>query len=50
MNGRHALEGSHVGVGIAAFGVASLMGVLQGLSIADINASRGAGSRGPGFG
>jgi cytochrome c oxidase subunit 1 len=37
MSGRHILAGSHIGVGIAAFGVASIMGVLQGLSIADIN-------------
>jgi hypothetical protein len=37
MNGRYILAGSHIGVGVAAFGVASIMGVLQGLSIADIN-------------
>lgn len=37
MNGRHALAGSHIGVAVAAFGVASIMGVLQGLSVADIN-------------
>ena len=37
MNGRHTPAGSHIGVGIAAFGVASIMGVLQGLSIADID-------------
>jgi cytochrome c oxidase subunit 1 len=37
MSGKHTLAGSHIGVGIAAFGVASIMGALQGLSIADIN-------------
>jgi hypothetical protein len=37
MNGGHTLAGSHIGVGIAAFGVASLMGVLQGVSIADVD-------------
>jgi cytochrome c oxidase subunit 1 len=36
MNGRHTLAASHLGVAVAAFGVASIMGVLQGLSIADI--------------
>jgi cytochrome c oxidase subunit 1 len=37
MNGRHSLAAAHIGVGIAAFGVASALGVLQALSIADIN-------------
>ncbi|HUE89666.1 MAG TPA: cbb3-type cytochrome c oxidase subunit I [Vicinamibacterales bacterium] len=37
MSGRHTLAGSHIGVGVAAFGVASMMRELQGLSIADIN-------------
>jgi cytochrome c oxidase subunit 1 len=36
MNGRHALAASHLGVAVAAFGVASIMGMLQGLSIADV--------------
>jgi cytochrome c oxidase subunit 1 len=36
MSGRHRLAGAHLGVAIAAFGVASAMGVLQGLSIADV--------------
>jgi cytochrome c oxidase subunit 1 len=36
MTGRHTLALSHIGVAVAAFGVASLMGVLQSLSIADI--------------
>ena len=36
MNGRHALAASHLGVAVAAFGVASIMGVLQALSIADV--------------
>jgi cytochrome c oxidase subunit 1 len=31
------LAAAHIGVAIAAFGVASLMGVLQGLSVADVN-------------
>src|SRR6476661_8349238 len=34
---RHSLALAHLGVAVAAFGVASLMGVLQGLSIADVN-------------
>lgn len=34
---RHALARAHLAVAVAAFGVASLMGVLQGLSIADVN-------------
>jgi cytochrome c oxidase subunit 1 len=36
MNGRYALAGTNIGVAVAAFGVASLMGVTQALSIADI--------------
>jgi len=36
MNGRYSLAGSHIGVAVAAFAVASAMGVLQALSIADI--------------
>jgi cytochrome c oxidase subunit I len=36
MNGRNSLALTHIGVAIAAFGVASLMGVLQGLSIANV--------------
>ena len=40
MKGRFALAGSHIGVSIAAFAVASFMGVLQALSIADINFPR----------
>ena len=37
MNGRHNLALAHIGVAVAAFAVASLMGVLQGMSIADMN-------------
>src|SRR6266496_1193886 len=37
MNGRYSLAGTHIGVAIAAFGVASLMGLLQALSLADFN-------------
>jgi cytochrome c oxidase subunit 1 len=33
----YALAGSHIGVAVAAFALAALMGVLQGLSVADIN-------------
>jgi cytochrome c oxidase subunit 1 len=33
----HRLPGVHVGVAVAAFGVASMMGVLQGLSVADVS-------------
>ncbi|HSE48440.1 MAG TPA: cbb3-type cytochrome c oxidase subunit I [Terriglobales bacterium] len=40
MKGRFALAGSHIGVSIAAFAVASFMGVLQALSIADISFPR----------
>jgi cytochrome c oxidase subunit 1 len=36
MTGRHTLAASHIGVAVAAFGVASSMGVLQALSMADI--------------
>ncbi len=36
MSGRHTLAASHVGVAVAAFGVASAMGAMQALSIADI--------------
>ena len=36
MTGRHTLAASHIGVAVAAFGVASAMGVLQALSMADI--------------
>jgi cytochrome c oxidase subunit I len=37
MNGRYRLAGTHIGVSVAAFGVASAMGVLQALSVADFN-------------
>ena len=37
MNRRHTLALAHIGVAVAAFGVASAMGVLQGLSIADVD-------------
>ncbi len=40
MNGRHSLAAAHVGVAVAAFAVASAMGVLQALSIADIQFPR----------
>ncbi len=36
MTDRHTLAATHLGVSVAAFGVASIMGVLQGLSVADI--------------
>lgn len=36
MNGRYSLAGTNIGVAVAAFGVAALMGVTQALSIADI--------------
>jgi cytochrome c oxidase subunit 1 len=36
MTSRHSLSAAHIGVAVAAFGVASAMGVLQALSIADI--------------
>ena len=34
---RHSLALAHIGVAVAAFGVAALMGVLQALSIADLD-------------
>ncbi len=37
MTGRHTLAATHIGVAIAAFGVASAMGVLQGISVADVD-------------
>ena len=37
MNGRQSLAAAHIGVAVGAFGVASAMGVLQALSVADIN-------------
>jgi cytochrome c oxidase subunit 1 len=37
LSGRNGLAAAHIGVAIAAFGVASAMGVLQGLSVADVN-------------
>jgi len=36
MTARYKLASAHIGVAIAAFGVASLLGVLQGLSVADV--------------
>ena len=36
MNGRNTLALTHIGVAVAAFAVASIMGVLQGLSVANI--------------
>jgi len=36
MNGRNSLAAAHLGVGIAAFGLASAMGVMQALSLADV--------------
>jgi cytochrome c oxidase subunit 1 len=36
MTGRHTLAAAHIGVAVSAFGLASAMGVLQGLSMADI--------------
>jgi len=36
MNGRHSLASAHIGVAVAAFAVASAMGLLQALSIADL--------------
>src|SRR5215470_13083624 len=35
MNGRYSLAGTHIGIAVAAFGVASIMGLLQALSLAD---------------
>ena len=37
INKRNTLATAHIGVAVAAFGVASAMGVLQGLSVADVN-------------
>src|SRR5262245_41192312 len=37
MNGRYSLAGTHIGVAVAAFGVAAAMGVMQALSLADVN-------------
>ena len=37
MNGRYSLAGTHIGVAVAAFGVASLMGLMQALSLSDIH-------------
>ena len=37
MTNRHALALTHIGVAVAAFGVASAMGVLQALSVADVD-------------
>ena len=36
MTGRHTLAATHIGVAIAAFGVASALGLLQALSVANI--------------
>ena len=36
MTNRHSLALAHIGVAVAAFGVAAAMGVLQALSIADV--------------
>jgi hypothetical protein len=36
MNGRYLLAGTHMGVAVAAFGVAAAMGLMQALSISDI--------------
>src|SRR5689334_2504307 len=33
---QHRLAAAHIGVAVAAFGVASLMGLLQALSMADV--------------
>ena len=40
MKGRHALGAAHIGVAVAAFGVASAMGVLQAFSLADVPFTR----------
>ena len=37
MTGRYMLAGTHIGVSVAAFGVASSLGLLQALSLADIH-------------
>src|SRR4029453_12656792 len=39
MTNRHALALAHIGVAVAAFGLAAAMGVLQSLSIADVEFS-----------
>ena len=36
MTGRHSLAGVNIGVAVAAFGIAAAMGLLQALSVADI--------------
>src|SRR5215472_16970086 len=36
MNGRYSLAGTHIGVAVAAFGLASIMGLLQALSLSDV--------------
>lgn len=36
MTNRHSLALAHIGVAVAAFGLAALMGALQGLSVADV--------------
>jgi cytochrome c oxidase subunit I len=36
MRAGHTLAAAHLGVAVAAFGVASIMGMLQGLSVADV--------------
>ena len=40
MTNRHSLALAHIGVAVAAFGVAAVMGVLQALSIADVEFPR----------
>ena len=37
MKNRHTLALAHIGVAIAAFGVASCMGILQAMSVADVD-------------
>jgi cytochrome c oxidase subunit 1 len=37
MNGRHRLAGAHIAVAVAAFGLAACLGLLQALSIAEID-------------
>ena len=37
MSSRYSLAGTHIGVAVAAFGVASAMGVMQALSLADVH-------------
>ena len=43
MKNRHALALTHIGVAIAAFAVASSMGVLQAMSVADVDFPRRTG-------